>query len=122
MMRSLILFFLLVSTTEFTMAQNSTVKGSVKDDIDKTPVASATVTVYRQNDAGQAEVGSGVTDAKGNFEISGLSDDSLLLQVSSVGYETIKRSFVITDGIADLGTISFLKQGKELADVTVVSK
>lgn len=122
MIRSLFLFLLLTSATQFTMAQNGTVKGSVKDEIDKTPVASATVTVYRQNEAGQAEVGSGVTDAKGNFEISGLSNDSLLLQVSSIGFETIKRTFVLDNGVADLGSIHLLKQGKELADVTVVSK
>ncbi|MDO9374507.1 MAG: outer membrane beta-barrel protein [Ferruginibacter sp.] len=122
MLRSLVLFLFLSSATLVSMAQNGSVKGSVKDDIDKTPVASATVTIFLQKDSTQAELGSAVTDARGNFQITGIASDSFFVEITSIGYETLKKAIAVTENEVDLGSISLIKQGKELADVTVVSK
>lgn len=103
-------------------AQTSTIKGILKDDLDKTPVPGATVVIFLQNDSSQTEKGSTTTAANGNFEIANIGNDSFFIEISSIGYETIKRA-VSTDGtIKDLGTINFVKKGKDLQDVTVVSQ
>ena len=103
-------------------AQTSTVKGTLRDDIDKTPVSGATVVLYLQKDSSRQEVKSIVSNAQGSFELAGLATDSFMIEISSIGYEKINRSVVANESVQDLGTISLIKQGKELADVTVISK
>ena len=104
------------------MAQNSTIKGSVKDDNDQIPLRGATVIIYLQRDTVQTEKKSAVTDSKGNFEISNLGSDNFFIEISSVGYDKIKKAVKATEGINDLGIIKLVKRGKELEDVLVVSK
>src|SRR4051794_31818626 len=104
------------------LAQNSTVRGTVKDDIDKKPVAGATVAIFLRKDSTHAQRGSTVTDAKGSFELANIGNDSFFIEISSVGYEKIKRPVVTDGGVKDLGIINFTKKGTELQDVTVVSQ
>src|SRR5665647_14653 len=104
------------------MAQNSTIKGTVRDDIDKSPVSGATVVVFLQRDSSQTGKGNMVTDAKGSFELTNIGNDSFFIEISSIGYEKIKKGFVTDGGIKDLGIIHFIKKGKELEGVTVVSQ
>lgn len=110
-------FFAIIAT-----AQNSNIRGIVKDDIDKSPVAGATVVAFLQNDSSRSEKASAVTDAKGNFELNIIGNDSFVLEISSIGYEKITKRFVTNGAIQDLGIVNFIKKGKELQDVTVVSK
>src|SRR6476619_4640386 len=117
---TLSLFFNLL--TIFVLAQNSTVRGVVKDDADKKPVAGATVAIFLQKDSTHSQKGNTVTNAKGSFELANIGNGSFVIEISSVGYEKIKLP-VVTDGnIKDLGTINFIKKGTELQDVTVVAQ
>ena len=103
-------------------AQNSTVKGIVKDEVDKTPVIGATVVIYLQNDSSRREIKSAVTNTQGVFELTGIANNNFYIEISSIGYEKKQLSVTVDGPVKDLGTVNFLKQGKQLADVTVVSK
>lgn len=104
------------------MAQNSTVKGSVKDDNDQTPVRGATVVIYSTSDSAQTGIKSTVTDLKGSFEFSNISNADFFVEISYVGYDKIKKAIKTTSGINDLGTLKLTKKGKVLEDVIIVSK
>ncbi|MEO6730360.1 MAG: outer membrane beta-barrel protein [Ferruginibacter sp.] len=99
----------------------NTVKGKVSDEIDKTAVPAATVVIFSQKDSAAGKK-STVTDSKGNFEIANIENDTYVVEISSVGYEKTRKQFATNGGVVDLGTINFLKKGKELQDVTVVSQ
>ena len=104
------------------MAQTSSVKGTVRDVADKTPVAGATVVLMLQKDSLQAGKLSTVTDAKGNFELANVGSGNYQLEISSVNYDKVKKNVITNGSIKDLGVISFTKTGKDLEGVTVVSQ
>ncbi len=117
---SAFLFFNCCALT--TAAQSSGVKGSVKDDIDHSAVPGATVLIYQKTDSLRKEIKSTVTNAAGGFELGGLENDSFVVEISSVGYEKKKAAVTTNGGIEDLGTISLIKKGTQLQDVTVISQ
>ncbi len=104
------------------MAQNTTIKGSVKDNIDQSLVRGATVVIYLQKDSAKSDKRSTVTDSKGSFVFSSIVKNKYIIEISSVGYEKIIRTVDATGGIKDLGVFSFKKSGKELEGVTVISQ
>ncbi len=110
-------FFVIAAT-----AQTSGIKGVLKDETDNKPVTGATVILFLQKDSLQTDKKSTVTDAKGSFEFTGIANDKFTVEISSVGYERIKRIISTTGGIQNLGTIRFIKQGKDLEEVTVVAQ
>ncbi len=122
MIRFLGVFLLFNLFATAAMAQNSTIRGTVNDATDKIPVPGATVVIFLQRDSSRAGKTSTVTDAKGRFELANIGNDSYLIEISSVGYEKIRKEIVTTGGIKDLGAIHFIKKGKELEGVTVVSQ
>lgn len=119
LLASLLLCNFLIVTA---MAQTSSVKGTVKDAVDNTPVAGATVVMVLQKDSVQSGKQSTVTDAKGNFELANVGNGNYQLEVSSVNYDKIKKNVITSGSIKDLGVISLIKTGKDLEGVTVVSQ
>src|SRR3954471_21893566 len=122
MIKLLALFLSFNLLTIAVVAQNSTIRGAVKDDIDKKPVAGATVAIFLQKDSSHSQKGNAVTDAKGSFELANIGNDSYFIEISSVGYEKVRQPLVMDGGVKDLGTINFTKKGTELQDVTVVAQ
>jgi hypothetical protein len=114
------LFFCLFSIVA--IAQNATIKGTVKDNIDQTPVRGATVIIFLQQDSARLDKKTVVTDATGSFVFSNTPQGNFFVEISSVGYEQIKKEVVNTGGVNDLGTIQLAKKGKDLEVVTVVSQ
>ena len=104
------------------MAQSSTIKGSVKDDNDQTPVRGATVIIYLQKDSAQTEKKSVITDSRGSFEVLNIASGNFFIEISSIGYDKIKKAIKPNEGVNELGIFKLIKRGKELEDVTVVSK
>ena len=103
-------------------AQTSNVKGTIKDEVDKTSVAGATIVFYLQKDSFQTEVKSTISDAAGKFELTEIPTDHFFIKISSVGYETLTKRVIINEGVNDMGTVTLAKKGKILSDVTVVSQ
>jgi hypothetical protein len=112
----LLFLFALAST-----ARAQAIKGILLDEADRAPVAGATVNVVLQNDSTQNAIKSTVTDKKGNFEFSGIADAKYLVKISFVGYQKLVKPVVVEGGISNLGMIIFKKQGKDLADVTIIA-
>ena len=104
------------------VAQTSIVKGKVKDEADKLPVAGATVVIFLPKDSAGAGKVNAVTDANGNFELMNIGNDSFVVEISSVGYEKIRKTVVTDGGITNLGSLGFIKRGKDLAGITVVAQ
>ena len=82
MIRSTVIILFLTLAGMALKAQNASIKGVVKDEVEKTPVVGATVTVFLQNDSARQQVKSAVTDQKGAFEISGLNANSYSVSIT----------------------------------------
>ena len=117
---SIVLFCNFLMAAAF--AQSGNIKGTLVDAANKTPVAGATVVIWLQKDTAENEVKSTVTDASGNFNLTDISNDSFIVEISSVGYQKIKRPVTVGDTTKDMGTLTFTKQGKDLEDVTIIAK
>jgi hypothetical protein len=115
----LFLFFNFFAVIAF--AQNAAIKGVVVDAVDKSAVRGATVVIYLQKDSTKSVIQSTVTNAKGSFELTGIPNESYFVEISFVGYQQLKRTAVVTGGIKDMGTLTITKQGKDLADVTIIA-
>ncbi len=116
---TLFLFFLFFSMIAF--AQNAGVKGILLDASNKVPMAGATVVIFLQNDSTKKEVKSTVTSSNGSFELTSLDSGNFIIEISSIGYQNLKRPVVLSDSIKDMGTLAFTKQGKDLQDVTIIA-
>ena len=114
----LLLFNLAVVITS---AQNAGIKGIVTDSKDRIPVTGATVSIYLQNDSAKKNIQTTLTNVTGGFELTGIANGSYFFEISSIGYQNLKRPAILNDSIKDMGILSFTKQGKDLADVTIIS-
>ena len=103
-------------------AQKATITGVLNDEIEKTPIGSASVAIYLKNDTAKTNLKTIVTDAKGAFIFRDIDKDSFVIVFSSVGYQTILQQIIVKEDTFYMGSVSLYKQGKELADITVTSK
>ena len=103
-------------------AQKTTITGVLKDEIEKTAIASATVAIYLKNDTTKARLKTIVTDANGAFIFRDIDKDSFVVEFSSVGYKTKQQQILVQEDTVFMGSISLYKQGKQLADITIIAK
>ena len=122
MTRSLCLFIFFHFLAIAAIAQSGGVKGKLVDATTKKPVSSATVVIWLQRDTAENEVKSAVTDASGNFMLDGIANDSFIVEISSIGYQKLKRPVIVGDSLRDMGMLSFTKKGTDLEDVTIIAK
>ncbi len=122
MFRYTSLILLVSFFSQFTNAQNATINGILNDAVENTPIASATVVIYLQNDTAKTQLKSVVTDAKGAFIFTNMEKESFVVVFSSVGYEKKQLQIIVKEDNLNTGTISLFKQGKQLADITIVAK
>jgi hypothetical protein len=113
MIRSLAIILFLTLAGKALVAQNS-VKGIVRDDIDKTPVVGATVSIYLQHDSTRRQLKNAVTDTKGAFELTELATDTFTIEISSIGYEKISRQVVVDEASKDMVPLTWLSREKNL--------
>ena len=122
MIRSLVVFLFLSFFSLMAVAQNSIVKGVVRDGVDRLPVVGATVTIFLKKDSAHHKQANTVTNSKGGFELSNLGNDHYIVEITSVGYETLKKDVVTTGKTNDLGNLNFIKKGKDLEGVTIIAQ
>ena len=103
-------------------AQKATITGVLKDEIEKTAIAYATVAIYLKNDTTKARLKTIVTDANGAFIFRDIDKDSFVVEFSSVGYKTKQQQILVQEDTVFMGSISLYKQGKQLADITIIAK
>lgn len=92
------------------------VKGSIKDGKSKEPLIGATVKIVGSNIAT-------VTDAEGNYRLSGIADGIYDIEIKYVGYKTaVKRQVKIEDDKLTTLDMELESDEHKLADVVVVSR
>lgn len=98
------------------VVQGVSIKGSVKDGKSKEPLIGATVKIVGSNIAT-------VTDAEGNFRLSGVADGIYDIEIKYVGYKTaVKRQVKIEDDKMTTLDMELESDEHRLADVVVVSR
>ncbi|MDN3658226.1 outer membrane beta-barrel protein [Ferruginibacter paludis] len=115
-------FLFLIFSATGVYAQNGSLKGTIQEATTNAPVRGASVVIFLEKDSAKNEIKSTVTDAAGNFELNDLPKDSFLIAVSSIGYQQLIRPVIIGDSVKNLGVLHFTRQGKDLSDVTIISK
>ncbi|MCW5907375.1 MAG: TonB-dependent receptor [Chitinophagales bacterium] len=99
-------------------AQSFSIKGTVQDSKDQTPLPNATVVAFPVNDT--LTKAAALTDADGKFTIAGLKNGNYVLRVSFIGYITLQQTVSIENKDADLGVIKAEVNATMLKDVEVV--
>ena len=98
------------------VVQGVNVKGSIKDGKSKEPLIGATVKIVGSNIAT-------VTDAEGNYRLSGIADGIYDIEIKYVGYKTaVKRQVKIEDDKLTTLDMELESDEHKLADVVVVSR
>lgn len=98
-------------------AQNFSVSGRLQDPESRAPLQGATVVLQSIKDSLNKETT--YTDTAGRFQFVQLYADSFRLIISSVGYETLRRSVKVDSASVDMGAIGVPRTSKELTGVTV---
>lgn len=116
-MKSLICFFLFVSTTLASLAQ-SRIIGEVMDTETGAPLEYATVSLLQPGDS--TLVGGGLTDHLGTFDIS-IAPGSYLVKVQYVSYNTsiLDAVKVADNATINLGKLTLSPSTSTLSEVTV---
>ena len=110
----LMIVTLLLSGAAFAQSTIS-VKGSLRDSIDKSPVTGARIDLFSSNDSVTA---SAVTDKSGSFEFRGLHADTFRVLINVPGYPLMTKRWAIADSSADMGTLFIAKSTEIKTDST----
>ena len=120
-MKRFIIFFLLCLCAYTGWAQG-TVKGKILDRQKSEPLGFVNIKVTEQGS--DKFVGGGITDAGGNFNVSGLKDGKYTLSLTFMGYKDVTRQFEITPTKRDVQfkLLYMAEDAKQLNEVTVTGQ
>lgn len=120
-MKRFIIFFLLCLCGYTGWAQG-TVKGKILDRQKSEPLGFVNIKVTEQGS--DKFVGGGITDAGGNFNVTGLKDGKYTLTLTFMGYKDVTRQFEITPTKRDVQfkLLYMAKDAKQLNEVTVTGQ
>lgn len=120
-MKRFIIFFLLCLCGYTGWAQG-TVKGKILDRQKSEPLGFVNIKVTEQGS--DKFVGGGITDAGGNFNVSGLKDGKYTLSLTFMGYKDVTRQFEITPTKRDVQfkLLYMAEDAKQLNEVTVTGQ
>lgn len=120
-MKRFIIFFLLCLCGYTGWAQG-TVKGKILDRQKSEPLGFVNIKVTEQGSDKFA--GGGITDAGGNFNVSGLKDGKYTLSLTFMGYKDVTRQFEITPTKRNVQfkLLYMAEDAKQLNEVTVTGQ
>ena len=120
-MKRFIIFFLLCLCAYTGWAQGI-VKGKILDRQKSEPLGFVNIKVTEQGS--DKFVGGGITDAGGNFNVSGLKDGKYTLTLTFMGYKDVTRQFEITPTKRDVQfkLLYMAEDAKQLNEVTVTGQ
>lgn len=120
-MKRFIIFFLLCLCAYTGWAQGS-VKGKILDRQKSEPLGFVNIKVTEQGS--DKFVGGGITDAGGNFNVTGLKDGKYTLTLTFMGYKDVTRQFEITSTKRDVQfkLLYMAEDAKQLNEVTVTGQ
>jgi outer membrane receptor protein involved in Fe transport len=102
--------------------KDGSVAGKVLDQNLKQPIAYASIVV--KSEVGAQPITGGITKEDGSFEIKGLPEGNLLLEVQFIGYKTYSQKILISKNKkkVDVGTITLTEETQELSEVELVAE
>lgn len=120
-MKRFIIFFLLCLCAYTGWAQGI-VKGKILDRQKSEPLGFVNIKVTEQGS--DKFVGGGITDAGGNFNVSGLKDGKYTLLLTFMGYKDVTRQFEITPAKREVQfkLLYMAEDAKQLNEVTVTGQ
>lgn len=120
-MKRFIIFFLLCLCGYTGWAQG-TVKGKILDRQKSEPLGFVNIKVTEQGS--DKFVGGGITDAGGNFNVTGLKDGKYTLSLTFMGYKDVTRQFEITPAKREVQfkLLYMAEDAKQLKEVTVTGQ
>lgn len=120
-MKRFIIFFLLCLCAYTGWAQGI-VKGKILDRQKSEPLGFVNIKVTEQSS--DKFVGGGITDAGGNFNVTGLKDGKYTLTLTFMGYKDVTRQFEITPTKRDVQfkLLYMAEDAKQLNEVTVTGQ
>lgn len=120
-MKRFIIFFLLCLCGYTGWAQG-TVKGKILERQKSEPLGFVNIKVTEQGSDKFA--GGGITDAGGNFNVSGLKDGKYTLSLTFMGYKDVTRQFEITPAKREVQfkLLYMAEDAKQLNEVTVTGQ
>ena len=120
-MKRFIIFFLLCLCAYTGWAQG-TVKGKILDRQKSEPLGFVNIKVTEQGSDKFA--GGGITDAGGNFNVTGLKDGKYTLSLTFMGYKDVTRQFEITPAKREVQfkLLYMAEDAKQLNEVTVTGQ
>ena len=120
-MKRFIIFFLLCLCAYTGWAQGI-VKGKILDRQKSEPLGFVNIKVTEQGS--DKFVGGGITDAGGNFNVSGLKDGKYTLSLTFMGYKDVTRQFEITPAKREVQfkLLYMAEDAKHLKEVTVTGQ
>ncbi len=98
--------------------------GRVSDANTQQPMPFATVTVWQKTGKDSTLAGGIQSDEQGRFSVNNLPAERLLVDISFIGYEPIRRivSLIANGSVTDLGTLSLQPDAKLLNEVKVTGE
>ena len=106
----------------FSIFSQVTMSGIVKDKKDNLPLPYVSVTLKSYKDS--SFVTGGVTNEEGLFALTNIKQGEYYIQVSYVGYQSIKKSVLVgsLSSFLNLGTITLEEDSKTLNEIEVSAK
>jgi len=118
-MKKIVLFFL-ISVLSLPLMAAVSIKGTVVDADDQSPLDYVNVALFKQ---GSKTMVTGVTaDDKGVFIIPSVANGKYNLRISYVGYNTLNQVIEVTGKAINLGLIKMVEDSKKLGEVEVVGQ
>ena len=118
-MKGILLGILFLTILNINTLKAQTIKGSLKDEDDNTPLSGATVNLLNLPDSSVAYTV--VSNKSGGFIFENIAPKSYILSVSSIGYADIKIPLTLKDTSLELSALLVPKESKVLKSVTVVT-
>lgn len=117
---AVLLVFVFSLTAVIAKSQNVTLKGKLTDKDSKAPIEGATVSLTASKDSLNPKVV--LSDAKGNFEITGLAVDRYRLVTSIIGYNIIIQNINLQASNKTPLQFVLSKVAKDLSEVVVTAR
>lgn len=116
------IIFLLLCLCAYTGWAQGTVKGKILDRQKSEPLGFVNIKVTEQGS--DKFVGGGITDAGGNFNVTGLKDGKYTLTLTFMGYKDVTRQFEITPAKREVQfkLLYMAEDAKQLNEVTVTGQ
>jgi len=114
------LFTILISLFSLPIfAQNFSIKGTIIDSVSQKPFSTATISLKQKDNE---VIQSKLSDKNGNFFFETISTDALFIEISVVGYQTLRIPVSFSNQLFDAGIIKMKPNVVSLSNIIIEGK